>query len=385
MKKMLKPTLLSLSLLTVMSGAAVAPAIAQIASAFPAVSQTAIKYVLTLPAVFIIPFSLISGRLSSRMSKRSILVAGLLLYLIGGLGGGLTNSFKLLLCSRAVLGIGVGLIMPLSTGLIADFFEGKECAKLIGYSTAASSLGGIIATLTSGILAVLGWRYSFSVYGLGLIVLVLVLLFLPEPVVATNASLKRQKLPRIVYAWAGGAFALMIAFYSIPVNLAMFVEGNSFGDASTSGVAISVVTAFGFIAGMTYGRVKLFLKSFFPVVLFGLMALGYTLLSQSMSLPQVLVAASIIGLGFGWTMPTLVTGAIQVGGKGEGVQVMAIVSSMIFLGQFLSPIVLDSMGELWGNPSARFTYSIIAFSLGTLFLATLIRWTSRRRMNKFIS
>lgn len=69
MRYMLKLTLLSLSLLTVISGAAVAPAVAQIAAAFPSVSQTA-----TLPAVFIIIFSLAAGRLSSRISKRSILI-----------------------------------------------------------------------------------------------------------------------------------------------------------------------------------------------------------------------------------------------------------------------------------------------------------------------
>lgn len=375
MKNMIKPTILSLSLLTVMSGAAVAPAIAQIAAAFPEISQTAIKSILTLPAVFVIVFSLISGQLSSRMPKRSILVAGLLFYMVGGVGGGVASSFELLLFSRAVLGIGVGLIMPMSTGLIADFFYGEERAKLIGYSTAASNLGGIIATMTAGGLAVLSWRYTFGVYGLGLIVLILVLLFLPEPEVTADVSIKRQKLPKIVYAWAGGACALMIAFYSIPVNLAIFIQNNNLGDASTSGLALAVVTACGFVAGLMYGRVKIFLKSFLTLVLFGLLAVGFLLLSQAISLPQVLVSTGIIGLGLGWTMPTLFTGATQAGGKGEGVQVMAIVSSMIFLGQFLSPIVLDSMGKLLGNPSVRFNFTLIAFSFGTLLLATLVHWT----------
>jgi MFS family permease len=372
---MLKPAILSLSLITVMSGAAVAPAIAQIAAAFPDISQTAIKSILTLPAVFIIVFSLIAGRLSSRMPKRSILAAGLLFYLVGGVGGGFANSFELLLLSRAVLGIGVGLIMPLSTGLIADFFDGEERTKLIGYSTAASNLGGIIATMTAGGLAVLSWRYTFGVYGLGLIVLILVLLFLPEPETATSASTKRQKLPRVVYAWAGGAFALMIAFYAIPVNLAIFIRDNNLGDASTAGLALAVATAWGFVAGLFYGRVKLFLKSFLPVVLFGLLAFGFMLLSQAMSLPQILAATSAIGLGLGWTMPTLFIGATQAGGKGKGVQVMAVVSSMVFLGQFLSPIVLDYAGEFLGKSSERFTFSMIAFSFGTLLLVTLVRWT----------
>ena len=368
---MLKATLLALSLVTVMSGAAVAPAIAQISAAFPAASQTAIKLVLTLPAVFIIAFSLISGRLSSKMRKRSILSTGLFLYLVGGIGGGFAQRFEELLLARAVLGIGVGLIMPLSTGLIADFFDGDERVRLIGYSTAAQNLGGIIATITSGMLAVMSWRYSFGVYGFGLIVWALVLGYLPEPAAPNRTSPHGVKLPRPVYAWAVGAFVLMIAFYAIPVNMAIFVQGNHFGDASMSGIAISIVTAFGFLAGLCYGRIKTLLKSFLPAILIGLMTVGYTVLSQAQSLLQVFIATGVIGLGFGWAMPTLITGATQAGGKGEGIQVMAIVSSMIFLGQFLSPIVLDSISGLLGHSDVRFTFTIIAFAFGGLLLVTL--------------
>ena len=372
--KMLKPTLLSLSLLTIMSGAAVAPALARIAAAFPEESVTSVKLILTTPAVFIIVFSLLSGRLCARFSKRQVLSIGLVTYLIGGLGGGMATSFELLLVTRAVLGVGVGLIMPLSTGLIADFFGGEERARMLGFSTAASNLGGIIATLVAGILASASWRYSFCVYGLGMPVLVLVLAFLPEPERTAAETGGRRKLPAAVYAWGFGVFAVMVAFYAVPINLALFLEQNRFGGASMAGVASSVVTGTGFVAGLTFGRARTFGRGLFSIVLPALFALGYLLLGRASDLPQVLLAVGLVGTGVGWSMPALLNGASRAGGDGTGVQVMAVMSSFIYTGQFLSPVLLGFLSDTYGDGSTRFVFGMISAAAGGVLLVLLARW-----------
>ena len=371
---MLKPTLLSLSLLTVMSGAAVSPALARIAAAFPDTDATSIKLILTTPAAFIIVFSLLSGRLCARFSKRGVLAAGLLIYLIGGLDGGAAASFEQLLASRAVLGVGVGLIMPLATGLIADFFGGEERARMLGFSTAASNLGGIIATLAAGILAAASWRYSFGVYGLGIPVLILVLAFLPEPERRQAETRERRTLPRAVYAWGIGAFAVMVAFYALPINLAIFLERSHIGGASTAGIAFSVVTGTGFAAGMTFARARAVARSLFPALLPALFSLGYLLLSRAADLPQVLLAVGLVGLGVGWAMPALFNGAIQAGGDGAGVRVMAVMTSLVFLGQFLSPLILGSLSDAFGGGSTRFTFAMLAAASAAPFPVLLAQW-----------
>ena len=372
MNKMLKPTILSISLLTVMSGAAVSPALARIAAAFPEVSPTSIKLILTTPAIFIILFSLVAGRLSARLPKRRLLVWGLLIYLLGGVGGGLAGRFELLLAARAVLGIGVGLIMPLATGLIADFFIGDQRTRMMGYATAASNLGGVFATLLSGLLAVYSWRFSFGVYGASLAVLLLVLLFLPESgETQARQSTTHSRLPRAVYAWATGAFLLMLVFYSIPVNLAIFLERNKLGGASAAGMTIAIVTASGFFAGLSFGRIQALLRRLLPPLLFALSGLGYLLLSQAHNLPTACLATAMAGLGLGWGMPLLFTGATKAGGSGMGVQTMAVVTSMTFLGQFLSPLVLDFAGNLCGNSSPRFIFLLIAGCFAATLIASL--------------
>lgn len=129
---MIRLAILSLSLLTVMSGAAVAPAVADIVAYFPNSSDMLGKMVLTTPALTIIPMALITGLLSSRIARKRLVYAGIFFYIVGGAGGGLATSIPFLLSMRAVLGIGVGILMPLSTGIIADIWSGDEKARTMG-------------------------------------------------------------------------------------------------------------------------------------------------------------------------------------------------------------------------------------------------------------
>lgn len=78
------------------------------------------------------------------------------------------------------MGVSVGMIMPLSTGLLAYYFPPEKQAGLMGLSAAMNQMGGVVATLLAGLLANISWDYAFLVYLLGLIAVVLVLLFLPN-------------------------------------------------------------------------------------------------------------------------------------------------------------------------------------------------------------
>src|SRR5699024_6278555 len=124
--KMLKPTILSITMATVIAGAVISPALGLIVKSFPEVSPTMINLILTAPSLIIIPFSFLSSYLTSKMTKRTIILIGLIIYLIGGVGPQFVSSIELLIGLRLFLGAGVGLVMPLSMSLINDYFKGKE-------------------------------------------------------------------------------------------------------------------------------------------------------------------------------------------------------------------------------------------------------------------
>ena len=198
-KSLVKISILSISLLTVMSSAAISPALAEIAKAFKGTDPTLIKLVLTLPSLLIIPFSLIGGWLATRMKKKTVLLLGLVIYFLGGVGGGFAKSIVQLLIIRGIFGIGVGLIIPLSMSLIADYFQQEERAKLTGLSGSVSHFGGVLFLLLSGWLACLNWRYAFAVYGLSLFIIFIIIFWLPEQESKGTTGIAKSKLPFNVF------------------------------------------------------------------------------------------------------------------------------------------------------------------------------------------
>ena len=128
--KKLTATILSMSVLTVMAGAAIAPALDIIGAHFSqaGVHEMTIKLIVSFPALFIILTNLFFHTVSRRLSTKTIALLGLTVYILCGAGCYLTDNIVMLLLLRALLGVSVGLLMPLSTGLLAYYFAPEEQA-----------------------------------------------------------------------------------------------------------------------------------------------------------------------------------------------------------------------------------------------------------------
>ena len=55
---------------------------------------------------------------------------------------------------------------------------------------------------------------------------------------------------------------------------------------------------------------------------------------------------------------------------------------MIYIGQFLSPVVLDSISQLANQPSIRFQYGVIAVSMVVAFLVAFLIKLFQSKRNK---
>lgn len=144
--KPLAASILSLSLLTVMAGAAVAPALDTIRAHFSQTDKAAVQLIVSMPALFIVMTNMLFGRLSQRFGAKTLVIFGLALNTVGCCCAGLCNSIAAILVMRALVGIGVGLIMPMSTGLLTYYFAPDKREGLMGLSSAANQLGGVSAT-----------------------------------------------------------------------------------------------------------------------------------------------------------------------------------------------------------------------------------------------
>jgi MFS family permease len=354
--RFLKPAILSLSFLSVLSGVAVSPALGQIRLAFPEASDLAIQLVLTLPPLLVIPVSLFSGALALIFKRRQMLFVGLVIYILGGLGGGLVDSLPLLLVTRALLGIGNGVVAPLSLSLIADFYTGEERAKTMGLSSAMATLSGVVMPLISGWLAVYDWHYAFASYLISLPVCALVWFYLPEPPVTEKSTGGIGKLPGVVYAMGFLTFLLMVVFYLIPARAALFLMETGIGNSSQSGLVIAALNVSAFLVGLWFGSLRSLLKRF--TNLFGILMLasGLGILFISQSLPMVIAAMFIAGLGIGTLMPTIFLVTANRVPASMNATALSIINSSLYLGQFASPLVFAAIASIFQTEGVRYYF-----------------------------
>ncbi len=168
----------SLSLAVDLPGLAVTPIEGSLRSIFADATDFKIQLLTVLPNLIIIPFVLLSGKLSESKHKVAVIALGTILYLVAGALSIFTNSLNMLIFLSCLLGAGCGLILPFSTGLIADVFTGKYRMKQMGIISAIGNIALVLATFAVGYL-VAGdlthtWHRAFFVYLIPLLSLILI-------------------------------------------------------------------------------------------------------------------------------------------------------------------------------------------------------------------
>ena len=303
--KGLAVSILSLSLLTVMAGAAVAPALGVIQAYFSGTSQTVVQLIISIPALFIVITNLCFPALSRRFSTKTLVLGGLLLYTVGGCAAGLFDQIALVLVMRALVGVGVGILMPLSTGLLTFYYPPERQAALMGYASAMNQMGGVIATLLAGLLSQLNWRASFLVYLLGLLSIVLCLGFLPsdrldQPQHAEEASADGSPF-RTYFIYILAMFLLMSIFFVYPANFALETTAEGAVPAQCIAVIMAGADLVAFVGGLLFVHLRRAMGRGCKLLAPVLFLLGFLLLTLLGGWPGTLLGSS--ALPTAWASP----------------------------------------------------------------------------------
>ena len=165
----------SVSSVKSLPGLAIAPILGDLDKIFPHTSHLEIQMLSSLPSLLIIPCVLLAGKLSENRNKLKILYAGLGIFFASGMLCLVAKSMWLLILFNCLLGIGAGLVIPLTTGLVADYFDGRYRTRQLGISSSISNLTLVLTTALAGWLAMVDWHLPFLVYAIPGIALLLTL------------------------------------------------------------------------------------------------------------------------------------------------------------------------------------------------------------------
>jgi MFS family permease len=180
----------------------VRPALLELTGAVPGSPQ----FQMWVGRLFYIPafaggiFGLIGGYLTDRLGRRRVLTYSILIYAIAAFLSGFSTSIEMLLVLRCFVFIGVCVEFVAAVAWLAELFpEARRREKVLGYTQAFSSLGGIMVATVNGLcvayaaslpaLSMFGlqisdpnapWRYTLMSGVLPAIPLILIRPFLPE-------------------------------------------------------------------------------------------------------------------------------------------------------------------------------------------------------------
>src|SRR3954447_507580 len=123
------------------------------------------------------------GPLSDRYGRRPLLLAGLILFTIGGIGGALAPNIGQLVGWRLVQGLGACAGPILARALVRDFYQRERGVQILSYMTLVMSVAPLLAPILGGYLLVLHWRAIFvALAAIALAILAITWLALPEGV-----------------------------------------------------------------------------------------------------------------------------------------------------------------------------------------------------------
>ena len=351
----------SISALNALPGLAVTPILGKLSVIFPHSTELDVQMLSSLPSLLIIPFNILAGKLTEKVNFIRLLQVGLAIFALSGILYLFAGKMWQLIAISAMLGVGSGMIIPLSTGLISKYFVGPYRVKQFGFSSAITNITLVVATAVTGYLAEVNWHLPFVVYLFPLVSLVLSVYLrrsmISEEGSASIANDEKEEtgVPPIDPEVGKSKYGVNIKhllqvmmFYGLSTYLALIVTFNlpflmeeyhfSSGD---SGVMISLF----FLAIMAPG---LFLNRI--VGLFREKTKFYSLLCIAVGLALIWISPKewviapgciLVGLGYGVIQPVIYDKTTHTAVPKKATLALAFVMMMNYLAILLCPFIID--------------------------------------------
>ncbi|MDE6417553.1 MAG: MFS transporter [Duncaniella sp.] len=393
----------SLSLAVDLPGLAVTPIEGQLHQIFHDATDFKIQLLTVLPNLVIIPFVLLSGKLSESKHKIAVITAGTVLYIAAGALSIFSSSLNMLILLSCLLGAGCGLILPFSTGLIADVFTGKYRMKQMGIISAIGNVALVLATFVVGFLAAKSWHLPFLVYLLPLLSLILIPFLRkipqsdydqPAPA-AADAAAKTTQAPAAIPAvdadgfstkgqtvkggfYVGRTIWLLLAYFFFVFATCIpsyYLPNFKWIDAESASTMTSVFYFAMFVVGLALTPVmKMFRKTTFIAATAMIVGSFALFIFVPGSTVIYIIAAALCGLGNGIAQPIFYTKATEVvTSDSKSTLSLAYLQVANYVAISLVPVIIGAGQKIFNTTSTMFPFIFVGIASAIVLLFVVLR------------
>lgn len=285
------------------SSLAVSSCLPEMFLAFPDHSRSSVELLMSVPAFSMIFMIALSPVILKYFNERIMITIGLLIYGIAGMIPLFFPSFPLIFLSRIFMGIGLGLLNTKAVSMIGERFSGNLQQRLQGIRCSMETLGQAALTMIAGQLLGIKWNYAFLIYGIGFVILLMYLKFVPKRTNAFDHTVQKTKetykitaqewIIIIQNAVLGGIIVCSSVTNSL--RIASYVTEKGFGTDVNGATILSISTLVGFLSGLIFGNLIKTLKRYMLPFSLCVGAVGFVAIAFANSLTMVTIGTAICG------------------------------------------------------------------------------------------
>ncbi|MDF0599392.1 MFS transporter [Psychromarinibacter sp. C21-152] len=359
--------------LTIMSNATISPSLPGIEAAFADTPNAGLltRLLVTAPALLIAIAAPFAGIAADRFGRKRQLLAGVALFAVAGSAGLWLGDLYAILASRLILGLAVAAVMTSQAALLGDIFNPEQRGRFMGYQMAAVNFGGFLFIALAGWLAGIWALLPFALYAVALLYLPFLSRTLPDS--RGGAAPSGGAMPEgdgsqgwfLILAFVIFLSGLtFILFYVMPTQIPYFLADTGHADPSTSGAVMACVVLAAGTVSLFFGWIRRRLgRGGTPATGFAVMGAGFWVLHSATTVPLFFGAALLVGAGLGLAIPNFIAIALDVAPAHRRGTVSGAITTSIFLGQFISPLVSQPLIDSFGY---RVTFEAAAIALAVI-------------------
>ncbi len=299
--------------------------------------------------------TLVAGHLARFIDKRSLILIGTVIFILGGFAGSFSPTAEFLVGTRIIEGIGAGLVYPMVPAITAQLFQGRERTQVMGLLNGGACIIAFFLNFGAGwVGAMFGWRVCLWIYAILTIAIFMQIKYIPKmgPEKAIqdaerNAVKNHLSYKIFLFALANCVFSCCGMIFNM--TLAGFIMDSGIGDSTIAGTAGSIQTMVGFLVGLLFARIVARLGRFVPAFCLASLAVCYFGLAASTDAVGIFISIMFIGLCCGVLYPYLNECVARNTTHGTVTIGMSYVSMGMMVGNFLCGFFVNFLSGITGG------------------------------------
>ena len=345
---------------------------------YHAYGTSMVQLLQTLPYFLIMVGSLTIGYLTTKISKKKIIILGLFIIGICGILPYFTDSFTILFISRLLIGFGFGITGPMNTAIVADFIEPENRAGFMGLHVVGMGVGAMMGNLLGGAFSGLGYKYFYLVYLAAFIAIVGVMSVLEEKKPTQGEKVSDMKMTRMVWVLSIASFVHTLFITTYNTNIGIYLAEQFSSGATLTGIVTAINSAFALVCGMMFSKISGFLKKYTLPFSILAAAVGYAILLFVPGMVGVYIASALCGVSLSCFMAIanyLLTISVEKEAVAKASGLFAIVGG---IGGLIAPLFMGGAARIILGVNTAQNQFMIAF-VGMLLFGIIILIAVRKK------